>query len=266
MPEIHPNLIPPRQALLVFTQAPQVESAGKRLAPRQPLSRRIAEQVTARLLREAGGLAGVDLWVVTPVFEDPRITSLARGASLNFLPQRGEGFGARFEAAVSDCFALGYDQVVAVGGDLPALTRRHLREAFEHLSSGSADSAPPVALGPCPDGGYYLLGMHGFQPGIFRDIPWQTSGVLAATLHRVAQAGLALRVLGASPDLDGATDLASARQVLAPLARLCALAARLHSDIHLALDPLDHFAATVPLALPGHAGVGTARAPPLLPN
>lgn len=31
-----------------------------------------------------------------------------------------------------------------------------------------------VLLGPAEDGGYYLLGLKGGHPFLFRDIPWST--------------------------------------------------------------------------------------------
>jgi rSAM/selenodomain-associated transferase 1 len=90
--------------------------------------------------------------------------------------QLGQDLGDRMKNAFMHLFAKGYNRVVIIGTDCPYLTSKDLKKAF--LNLGQAD----MVLGPAKDGGYYLLGMSGFFPEIFEDIPWSTSKVLEKTL------------------------------------------------------------------------------------
>jgi glycosyltransferase A (GT-A) superfamily protein (DUF2064 family) len=79
----------------------------------------------------------------------------------------------------------------------------YVARAAALLSAGSAD----VVLGPCDDGGYYLVGVRAPRPALFDGIPWSTGGVLAATLERARGLGLRVSVLPAWFDVDTEGDL-----------------------------------------------------------
>ena len=69
-----------------------------------------------------------------------------------------------------------------------------------------------LVFGPSDDGGYYLVGQRCLEPGLFRDIPWGTADVLAATLARLDPGRVAL--LPSWYDVDRPDDLERLRREL----------------------------------------------------
>jgi glycosyltransferase A (GT-A) superfamily protein (DUF2064 family) len=59
-----------------------------------------------------------------------------------------------------------------------------------------------VVLGPCDDGGYYLIGMKRPQPALFAGIPWSTEHVTRRTLGAAEAAHLRVSLLPSWPDVD----------------------------------------------------------------
>ena len=66
------------------------------------------------------------------------------------------------------------------------------------LTAGQAQ----VALGPCPDGGYYLVGLSAPQPPLFQGPAWSSNAVLTDTLRLARQQGLRVHLLPPWPDID----------------------------------------------------------------
>lgn len=126
------------------------------------------------------------------------------------MAQRGADLGERISTCFEDLFARGYERVVMIGADSPALPVEYVLDAFDELTD-----ARTVAVGPTLDGGYYLIGLAGPAPQIFRDIPWSTEGVLAATRARIDAAGLRLVELPEFIDIDTPADLELLEEVLA---------------------------------------------------
>jgi len=163
-----------RRCVLLFSRSPRAEARAKRLQGAEGLFR-IARE---RLVDAVVALDGVDLIE---------------------LPQRGETFAERLGHAFDDARCLGYGQIVAVPGDVPGLDETHLRAAFAALDTAD------VVLGPCPDGGVYLIGSRGPVSRLFDGVRWRTGLVLADLLARTGNASL----LVALADLDRRRDLAA---------------------------------------------------------
>ena len=71
-----------------------------------------------------------------------------------------------------------------IGTDCPAFTAAHLRQAAPRLREAD------VVLIPAEDGGYVLIGARAPHAGLFSDMQWGTSTVLAETRQRIAALGL----------------------------------------------------------------------------
>ena len=71
------------------------------------------------------------------------------------------------------------------------------------LTSGRVDAV----LGPCYDGGYYLVGLREPHPELFRDIPWSTAAVLQRTLETAEKNAIKTKLLQRWNDLDTFEDL-----------------------------------------------------------
>jgi rSAM/selenodomain-associated transferase 1 len=100
-------------------------------------------------------------------------------------------------------FGLGYSAAVLLNSDSPTLPTQIL------LSAAAALAAPGerVVLGPCEDGGYYLLGVKSLHERLFEDIAWSTDQVARQTLERAAELELKTIVLPTWYDVDDVDSL-----------------------------------------------------------
>jgi len=117
--------------------------------------------------------------------------------------QHGQDLGEKLCHIFREKLAQGYTAVSVTGSDSPDLPNRLVRASFEFMLTQHAD----LVLGPCPDGGYYLIGAKKIYPELFADIPWSTDKVLAATLERARLLGLQTELLPPWRDLDTSQDL-----------------------------------------------------------
>ncbi len=125
------------------------------------------------------------------------------GSTADFITQVGSDLGQRLESVLSRCFELGKSRSAALGSDTPDLDPEVLREAMFSLERHDA------VLGPCADGGYYLIGFRreAFEPEVFRNIPWSTSRVLSMTIDSLERSGTDYRLLPEWQDIDTLNDL-----------------------------------------------------------
>lgn len=117
--------------------------------------------------------------------------------------QSGEDLGQRMARAFAAAFSRGIDQALIVGSDLPDLPGERIHQAFSRLESTDA------VVGPGTDGGYYLIGFRarGFVPELFSGIDWGQERVLAQTLAKAAEFGIACSLLPPWSDVDEPDDL-----------------------------------------------------------
>jgi rSAM/selenodomain-associated transferase 1 len=126
------------------------------------------------------------------------------------IPQAGADLGERLDRVVVDCLHQGYAQVVIVASDSPTIPLPYLDQAFHELD----DPAVDVVLGPCDDGGYYLVGLKRRCPALFREMAMSTATVLEETLARAEQEGLRVVCLPPWYDVDTFEDLDRLKQEL----------------------------------------------------
>ena len=131
----------------------------------------------------------------------PRYFSAFARNALECFPQEGENLGKRMERTFDKCFAVGYEKVVIVGSDIPFLSTEILREASSKLEDND------VVIGPCSDGGYYLIGLSQPTPELFKHISWGDQKVLGQTLDIIQQQGYRIYMLPELFDIDRFDDL-----------------------------------------------------------
>ena len=129
------------------------------------------------------------------------------------LPQIGEGLSDRLTHTFQHLLDRGFDAVVATDSDSPTLPTGHLRRALDSLSRPGTD----VVLGPCDDGGYYLIGLRQSYPMLFDAMPWSTSRVYDETLRRAAELGARVTALPRWYDVDTPTEFERLRAEIADL-------------------------------------------------
>ncbi len=119
------------------------------------------------------------------------------------LAEQGTGdLGQRMARFFERAFASGRSSVVLIGSDSPTMPSACVGQAFDALEHHS------VVLGPCEDGGYYLVGARGDRvPPIFFDINWSTGQVLQQTIARLEQNNIHHAILPTWYDIDSEADL-----------------------------------------------------------
>ena len=192
-------------ALLIFARRPSPGRVKSRLSPF--LSPQEAAELYDCMLRDViARSAGLEIASRFLFYEDDEE---AQGYfreiddELLLLPQEGAGLGERLSNAFDEAFRRGFRKVAVIGTDSPDLPVAFIREAFLQLESGEAE----LLFGPTEDGGYYLAAMAAPHPELFREMPWSTDRLLAASLQRAAKLGLRSALLPQWYDLDEPADL-----------------------------------------------------------
>lgn len=193
-------------SLLLFAKEPVVGRVKTRLgqAIGMELAAELAKallQDTLRLARAAAEAAGARLVVV----HAPDVISKGLAGEIE---AAGGSALAQGEGDLGQRLARGLGRVdgarIALGMDSPDLPAAAVVCAFEHLESpGSA------VLGPCGDGGYYLLGLGAGVGSEFlgEGIRWSTEHTLDDTRAAMAARGLEPILLASHSDVDELEDL-----------------------------------------------------------
>jgi rSAM/selenodomain-associated transferase 1 len=189
--------------LIVVAKRPAPGCTKTRLTP--PLSPRQAADLYECFLKDTldlmRGLENVQPAIAyLPPGEAPYFARLAPGFEL--LPQRGENLGERLDHALTHYLERGYRRAAVMNSDSPTLLQDHLTACFAALTGGT-----DVAIGPCADGGYYLLGTRRPIPRLTRGVRMSTPHVTADTLALAAEEGLRVRLLPSWYDVDDARPL-----------------------------------------------------------
>jgi rSAM/selenodomain-associated transferase 2/rSAM/selenodomain-associated transferase 1 len=109
--------------------------------------------------------------------------------------------GERIEQGFATVFGHGAQKAIILATDVPDLSAKIVDDAVRALNSCD------VVVGPCHDGGYYLLGLKKLYKELFVDVPWSTERVLNHTLSLIKSLGLTVYLLPALTDIDTEEDL-----------------------------------------------------------
>ncbi len=116
--------------------------------------------------------------------------------------QQGTDLGERLDHLLTAALEAGACQAVVMDSDSPTLPADYLVQAFDALS-GPND----VVLGPCEDGGYYLIGLKRPRPRLLRDVQMSTPYVVRDTLALAEQLDLQVALLPSWYDVDTVAEL-----------------------------------------------------------
>ena len=197
----------PRLGVAVMTRAPSDPAGKTRLKAERGL---VTALQTAMLGDTLAALASLRAAAST-VFVAPSPGAIAEMERV--LPsgwkarlQQGASLGDRLLDAIGamlrDC-----DRVLVTGSDAPFVA--------EPLRALGVIAADEVVLVPSEDGGYAAIGLGRLVPSLFVGMPWSTDRVAAETRARARSAGLVVRDLATTYDIDGPDDLARLRGDLA---------------------------------------------------
>ncbi len=190
---------PPR--IILFLKAPRRGGVKTRLAKVFGNERALR---IYRALAEQQVRALPSGWPAEICFDPPDAGQEMRdwlGGRFSYRAQVGGDLGDRMANAVQSAFEEGESSVLCIGADCPGLGLTELMEA-ERMLNGKND----LVFGPARDGGYYLLGMKGYYPEVFAEIPWSASNTLEVSLDRARSAGRHISFLKEKVDIDVAED------------------------------------------------------------
>ena len=223
-----------KRALLVVAKRPAVGQTKTRLCP--PLSGEEAAAIYDCLLRDT--LALVRLARQQLAF-DPILCYLPAGAENYFREiapdfalelQAGRDLSERLQHATTTALTeRNYDQVVIMDSDSPTLLPDYLCQAFAALDNVD------VSLGPCDDGGYYLIGLKRPAPALFLKVQMSTPQVVADTLAIAQSLDLQVAQLPGSFDIDYVADLRRLTEALDQLPASVAVHTRAFMNGHRAI-------------------------------
>jgi rSAM/selenodomain-associated transferase 1 len=132
--------------------------------------------------------------------EDLSLTSLDK---FTLIAQKGIDLGKRLSSVFCHLFSRNYQSVTIMGSDLPNLPVEFVKQSLCDLGKKSVD----VTIGPCRDGGYYLIGLKAFHGNLFDGIPWSTTAVFEKTIETIRMLGLKVSILPMWYDVDDQEDL-----------------------------------------------------------
>jgi uncharacterized protein len=188
----------------IFARAPAPGEAKTRLVPL--LGPEGAAQLQGALICDAVRKVALLRGVARYVFFAGRapLTWMNCGsgpdtACCGLVLQRGADLGERLERAFRRLLGR-HPSALVIGTDSPTLPAQKLRQALDELSCCEA------VLGPCPDGGYYLIGLRRFSKDLFRGVRWGTAFAFRDTLNNLIERHFSCSVLEPLPDVDRPAD------------------------------------------------------------
>lgn len=196
---------PVKKLAVIMAKEPVPGKVKTRLTP--PLTPHEASELYRCFLLDRllamGALPGVDIALAyTPSrARKPFTDSCPENFSL--FAQCGRTLGEKLRHIFQEKLSEGYAAVSVMGSDSPDLPNRLIQTSFRLMLVKHAD----LVLGPCPDGGYYLIAATKLYPELFSGIPWSTDKVLATTLKKAVELGLKTELLPSWNDLDTFQDL-----------------------------------------------------------
>jgi glycosyltransferase A (GT-A) superfamily protein (DUF2064 family) len=158
---------------------------------------------------------------------------------IQFLYDRGASFDDHFDDAFHQLFEKGYDNVLAVGGDMPALPREHVVEGFQWLDclAKQSPNGAALVLAPCQQSGVSVVGQTKTTPLDSQGVYYNLDGTpaLDAYTKKLQLVDIPLAYLSPVSDVDGDSDLAHAISCLNAIAE----ATRYQPGIYLARRVLE---------------------------
>ena len=163
--------------LIIFAKHPQIGKVKRRLG--RDVGMEASLWIYNKILQHTANIS-FHTKLDTVVFKNKKSSKLESIFKhvKKFEIQKGKNLGEKMEAAFLWAFNQKYENVILIGTDLWTLNKDTLLEAKKALENSD------IVMGPCYDGGYYLIGMKNLNKKIFKDIPWSKKEVFRKTLSK----------------------------------------------------------------------------------
>ena len=138
-----------------------------------------------------------------------------------YLTDAGKTFDDHFDDAFAQIFALGYEHIVSVGGDIPTMPKSHISQAFAWLDYFSSLGTPGFVQAPCQECGTSLVGFSHNTPIDHQGVYYNLTGTpaLDGYVAKLVAKDIPSAYLSPVSDIDESTDLAHAISCIRAIAQ-----------------------------------------------
>ncbi len=191
-------------ALVIAAKAPIQGKVKTRLltflTPQEATN--LYESILLDILDRVSGIEGVERFVAFypgegRMYFEKNVSQKGFG----IIEQKGDDLGERLKSVFSTLFDKGFSRIVIIGSDSPTLPLEYIKDAFDRLKQYQ------VVIGPCDDGGYYLIGLNSPLYDLFEGIRWGGSDVFKNTCSKARLSSYTLYILPGWYDIDVKDDL-----------------------------------------------------------
>lgn len=156
-------------AILIFTQEATKEAARKMLTPskNQGVNRLVFDKLNHFVERTTTTAAS-------------KVENLRVFHSNQLIKPNNNSFGKQLSAAIQVVFERGFEKVICIGNDCPALNENRILATAEKLQTVD------TVVGPDNRGGAYLIGIsrQGFKAEVFENLAWQSEKMLESFIEQ----------------------------------------------------------------------------------
>lgn len=156
-------------AILIFTQEASKEASRKMLTPskNQGVNRLVFDKLNHFVERTVTEAAS-------------KTNNIQVFHSKQLIKPSNRSFGQQLSAAIQVVFERGFEKVICIGNDCPALDENRILAAVEKLQIANA------VVGPDNRGGVYLFGIssQGFKAEVFENLAWQSEKMLESYIEQ----------------------------------------------------------------------------------
>ena len=132
---------------------------------------------------------------------------------IHYLCDTGKTFDEHFNDAFAQIFAMGYESIVSIGGDVPTMPKQHIISGFQWLDYFQSIGKPGFVVAPCQECGTSLVGYSYNTPnmnhtGIYYNMDGRPA--LDGYMEKLQEANIPSAFFEPVADVDEVTDLAHA--------------------------------------------------------
>jgi rSAM/selenodomain-associated transferase 1 len=196
----------PEGCICVFAKLPRPGSVKTRLAAL--VGNEAAAALAAAFLQDTWSSVSSLSWAKAVIASTAPSTPLVSPRASDIWVQGDGDLGERLERILQRALE-GSPFAIALGADSPGLPPEYLQQAGDALRGADA------VLGPCEDGGFYLLGLRRCPSGLLAGISWSQADTFAQTQSKLKIAGLSVNVLPTWFDVDRPEDLLRLKAMIA---------------------------------------------------
>lgn len=194
-----------KASILVFAKYPKEGKVKTRLAKTvgDKKAAQIYSTIAKELINTIKEINSVNKYIFYSEKHEKDLVIKWINENFLFALQKGNDLGERMKNSFKLVFGHEAKKAIIIGTDVPELDSEILNKAITKLDKYD------IALGPSPDGGFYLLGMKKYNPKIFEGITYSTNSVLSETIKKIEDEKLTYFLLEPVQDIDTEEELKS---------------------------------------------------------